>query len=1277
MNSFATIKQQGRGGSQGSSINDVLSALTEVIVSQSGTPHDPSPTEYFASIIAALKSSAEIEHLNELLQLLEAVVPQSNHAVVVSQYTVIRDICTQLLESSSSTKTHYICLSLLGRVMKMQETSESCWNTAKNFKLLNIFLAFLDYDTTPRLRKIAGTRLGELLQHHKQHSVRTARAYVGDFCTTVFANCKRNDYKRSLCVVEFLESSFGFFHDQDILKMFDSALNLQECEQPILIASLFKMFDCFFQSPYLTLPARQLCDHVLTPIVASAPKTTDMESIGFYCTAIASGMTKLHRLDRELSIGQLVPCIQTLLMRCEADYTQIHCAVGTALKRIIRSCIDSTLVRENVQLMKMSSTFGRDGVSSPLNSFFDNLLEVLQLRYQNAWIYILDAVRALFQQITGDDGRLLLARFVEKIADIYQAITAGFVQVPTSVDMALKETLGSALKSLGVVHFLQVVPFRIDPAAAFDPATDLDSSRDWLINVLHSNVKSMPCRLCDFHDTILVTAKVYNSEVKKSSSGNPNLNFLRTRVVQLWSLFPSFCTGRVTDIAGNFERFVPILQGAMADTTYPEILYHVVGGLTFLAKGAKDRCPGLENALALERSGDATAANGLTPEIVTLRKFASHFLPTLVTLIESLDSSDNTRFQPILQCISAWTSISPQSLITKLSKKLLQLLLTSSAMDAKAGAASGAGNSAAWMAVILTMIPHLSSPMVVLLYRTIKPLLSVHESVGMQKRAYSVLSVLLTHHSTLLNTIETRLQILEMITSSLLTCHVSARYVRMNCIESLLKGMSDSLNTSVDMEGEESDPSAVAEQAETQATLFQACQSIFGEVLICLKDSNKKSRDAALDLLKTVYSYTTVEQVLPQLYSGIVAETSGMRSAVIIGLCILITQKREDPVLLQNVSALSPTIMLLLQEQCVEQTRAILTFLKVCVSVLSEDMLLELVPVLLPNILGNNLGVQLKTKFSQRVRSIIRKLSQRLHEDSLRSFVPESDVALLDYICKQARRSRKKKDTMLYNQKLERMMIGDSDDDDGDSSDEEEEGGGGGATSRQGKSRAPQRVKAIKSSEAMDTDDLPSDLNDLLEGTYQVPSVFGGGQGAGKTEGKKRTAESSSMDVDDDDDDDFLVQVNKNGQVLVIPKLVKQPEKMEGDVEEKEITSVQAAKAAKALAISGASGIEPLSKKRTHEPGEEYRSKKAGGDVWKKGMLEPHAYFPLDAKLLTKKNQDQAVSHIGIAINGQATKTNKRQRVAAIMKQQTKGKVAQTLSRKQKLAAMKGRQPKK
>jgi ribosomal RNA-processing protein 12 len=63
-------------------------------------------------------------------------------------------------------------------------------------------------------------------------------------------------------------------------------------------------------------------------------------------------------------------------------------------------------------------------------------------------------------------------------------------------------------------------------------------------------------------------------------------------------------------------------------------------------------------------------------------------------------------------------------------------------------------------------------------------------------------------------------------------------------------------------------------------------------------------------------------------------------------------------------------------------------------------------------------------------------------------------------------------------------------------------------------------------------------------------------------------------------------------------------------------------------------------KRKLKEPGIEYKSKKSGGDVWKKGMLEPHAYIPLDPRLLSKKNYKEAVQHFGVVVkNGK--KNNK------------------------------------
>jgi ribosomal RNA-processing protein 12 len=57
--------------------------------------------------------------------------------------------------------------------------------------------------------------------------------------------------------------------------------------------------------------------------------------------------------------------------------------------------------------------------------------------------------------------------------------------------------------------------------------------------------------------------------------------------------------------------------------------------------------------------------------------------------------------------------------------------------------------------------------------------------------------------------------------------------------------------------------------------------------------------------------------------------------------------------------------------------------------------------------------------------------------------------------------------------------------------------------------------------------------------------------------------------------------------------------------------------------------------------GEEYKAKNAGGDVWKKGMLEPHAYVPLDGRMLTKKNTDKAVNHFSQLMQNSRERTGR------------------------------------
>ena len=123
-----------------------------------------------------------------------------------------------------------------------------------------------------------------------------------------------------------------------------------------------------------------------------------------------------------------------------------------------------------------------------------------------------------------------------------------------------------------------------------------------------------------------------------------------------------------------------------------------------------------------------------SPEFPVMREYAASLLPRLASIIETLDVSDR-RHQGSLQCLTVWSSLAEKSLVSAIAKKLLQQLLVSTgAVDN-----SELNNKAAgWLSIVLAIAPYLSQQMVVLVYRTIRPLLAVGQSIPLQKRAYQV-----------------------------------------------------------------------------------------------------------------------------------------------------------------------------------------------------------------------------------------------------------------------------------------------------------------------------------------------------------------------------------------------------------------------------------------------------------------------------------------------------------------------------------------------------------
>lgn len=1329
-------------------VQDVLSAYRYVILQQQDPTqqHEPTANEYFALILKVLTMGGDLNNnLLETLRILEGIIPSVSKELIREQFRPITTIIgriAQMKDVQSDDKYALRIMSVLGAILLAQDCSEGFWSSLPALQVLNMFLSLIDDERTP-LRKLVHQQLFSLLQHHKQQKAKPLFAYIKDFSLGVLKSATKSQYKRSLYLLFFLESSLGLFPGEMIVPIVDSMIRLQLCEQNLLNATIFRTLDATFQSPYISMTADQ-SNRLVSSLVSMKPMSKDMETNTFYCNCVATAFVLLFKNSPTFARSQLPSVTRILVDECESDFTQVHCSACLAIKRLLTTALDPTFVHNAALHLTNTQATAGSGVgksepsvqtvrvgkkghtaivigeasavgatAGPSAAGSDDLIntlrilhQLMQLKFQQSWIYSLDVMRVLFESITKSDAVTLLSPFVTSIADTIQGIEMNTVPVDTERSVLLSSLLGTSLKSTGLQAFLTLAPLR---SSDTEPIFGIDVSREWLVQLISSQLKSMPCRLADFMNCILPIARQCNQIALKADEYEltpAQLKKVKSHVVQLWSLFPSFCVYGATDVSSSLPGMMKSIEFGLSDTMYPEIRHQVVVGLTHLAKSTVEKSGLTVEQLVAQSIQNPTASTDFN----TLRNLSNKLLPMFLMIIEQLQVTDN-EYPALLHCVTAWSTIAPNELVVACGKNLLKLLLVNNAQILSHGAPvagksemqvdgddDSTGNkmmevAAGWVSVMQAIIPSLPAPMIALIYKTIKPLLSVHESVPLQKRAYHVLEALIKYHGTVLFATEALSSVLGLITDSLLTCHVSARNIRLRCLEVLIQHIPDE-------------------------ELLGISQAVMGEILLCLKDSNKKSRDSSMNLLKYMIGHIPSINLLTLLCSGLVGETVVMRVSSITGICVLLLERRHDELLQNQVVQLMDTICVLLREEVVEETRAVMSFLRVCANVIPKDTLLPILPQFIVTF-TEGLGI-FKQKFTFRVRAILRKLIQKVGADAVQPHVPEIDQPLFQYIQRQARRSnRRKNDKAKYEKTLLEKMLGSDDDDDdedfddgfstGQSDDMDEDGR---SVAKSDRSRMSSRSKASFYTGERDEEDddgdeedelntdrrllrtkatrpsdfkssLPTSLADMIDeddrthtrsadskpnlkaqsqaALTRQNTLKNSGAAGGKATRRKSFSRAASITAatatatdpaDGADDEDYIVTTNKDGMVVVKEnksksKLASGMDISSGSVGLVPATDDDAAgsskltgkrKGASEHALSSenagrygkqsaadAAAEERKKKLKVKQPGEEYRTNKAGGDVWKRGMLQPHAYIPLDPRLLNKKKHREAV----------------------------------------------------
>jgi ribosomal RNA-processing protein 12 len=289
----------------------------------------------------------------------------------------------------------------------------------------------------------------------------------------------------------------------------------------------------------------------------------------------------------------------------------------------------------------------------------------------------------------------------------------------------------------------------------------------------------------------------------------------------------------------------------LQNDAFPELLEIVCQSLQAICSNALQRNPTKQQ----------------TAEFAAIAEQAKHFLPILFNLVEVMDTSD-PRYQSVSDAIAHYSKCTPENLLSKMFKKLVQRLLAATTAENLHQADKAAG----YLNLAAAIAPSLSMECVELLFRAIKPLISLDDVSLVQKRAYKVLVALLDTRATDLLQGPRKAEILELLTTALLTCHVSARTMRMRCLQGVFRN------------GVEADEA------------YEIAVSIAGEVILSLKDSNSKAREAAKELYLAMARIIGFDHFFQLVPAGLAASTTHMRSGTVLALTLLLKEFASEKV---------------------------------------------------------------------------------------------------------------------------------------------------------------------------------------------------------------------------------------------------------------------------------------------------------------------------------------------------------------------------------------------
>uniref|UniRef100_A0A453PTG7 Uncharacterized protein n=1 Tax=Aegilops tauschii subsp. strangulata TaxID=200361 RepID=A0A453PTG7_AEGTS len=590
-----------------------------------------------------------------------------------------------------------------------------------------------------------------------------------------------------------------------------------------------------------------------------------------------------------------------------------------------------------------------------------------------------------------------------------------------------------------------------------------------------------------------------------------------------------------------------------------------------------------------------------------IRAFSSKFLEILCSIFMSSSKDAIGFLQP---AISEIASISDKDVVSKFFldaiRKLLDATKAVNAQQVNDGSMQIDDNSntnnmtrALLLEFAASLMPGLDAKSINVLFSYVKPAIKDSDSMN-QKRAYKVLSMLLKDAEFIERNLDVLLEL--MILS--LPCQFPSKRYRLECLHHLIVYILK-------------DPSKLRKR--------EIVSSFLTEILLALKEANKKTRNRAYDVLIAIGHACedaendgrkdSLHQFFDMVAGGLAGQTPHAISAAVTGLARL-TYEFSD--LIGVAYKLLPSTFLLMQRNNRELVKANLGFIKALVARSKADVLHEHLKGVVEGLLSWQSDK--KNSLKAKVKSLVEILVKKCGLDAVKAVMPEEHMKLLTNIRKINERKMRKGNSSEDGEAMSMasgatrqsgwnhtQMFSDfgSDDEDSNGPFSKQHT----VASRNGSkaSTRSNRKRQDKNLQEKFIDHSTGEPLDLLDQKTMRLAL--------KSTGKKRAA------PDDDDDDE--IEMDPEGRMIIREEREWRKKKPiishEEEADDKTSVRSQSVKRRK-VASTGWSYT-----------GHEYTSKKAGGDLKKKDKMEPYAYWPLDRKLLNRRSDRKQSARKGMA----------------------------------------------